>query len=101
MGPRWYHEPRVNSPGFVRARDRPKIVVIDSAEQGTIRFPRCHHGRPGFSVTTPRIATDGAELDLAATLLHSDRLSFRAEYDADLRAGYQSHTGLIKPLWQV
>ena len=51
-------------------------------------------------MTTPRIAADGARIGVAATLVKSDRLSFRAEYDGERRAGYQSHTGLLKVLWQ-
>jgi uncharacterized protein with beta-barrel porin domain len=51
-------------------------------------------------VTTPRIAADGARLGVAANLVRSDSLSFRAEYDGELRAGYQSHTGVLKVLWQ-
>jgi outer membrane autotransporter protein len=57
-------------------------------------------GGEAFAVTTPRIAADGARLGAAATLVSSDRLSFRAEYDGELRAGYQSHTGVLKVLWQ-
>ena len=57
-------------------------------------------GGEAFAVATPRIAADGARISVAATLVKSDRLSFRAEYDGELRAGYQSHTGLLKVLWQ-
>jgi len=57
-------------------------------------------GGQTFATTTPSIAADGARIGVAATLAANDRLSFRAEYDGELRDGYQSHTGLIKTVWQ-
>ena len=49
-----------------------------------------------FFSTTPRLAPDGARLNLASTLLYSDRLTVRAEYQGDLRSNYQAHTGLVR-----
>ena len=49
-----------------------------------------------FFSTTPRLAPDGARLNLAGTLLYSDRLTVRAEYQGDLRSNYQAHTGLVR-----
>jgi uncharacterized protein with beta-barrel porin domain len=57
-------------------------------------------GGETFAVAVPRVAADGARIDAAATLKRSERLSFGAEYDGELRAGYRSHTGLIKARWQ-
>ncbi|HZC17771.1 MAG TPA: autotransporter outer membrane beta-barrel domain-containing protein, partial [Caulobacteraceae bacterium] len=57
-------------------------------------------GGETFAVSIPRIAADGARLRAGATLESSDRLSFRLEYDGELRSGYQSHTGLFKLLWK-
>ncbi len=60
-------------------------------------------GGVSFATATPRAAQDGAELTLATTLAsipgQSDALSLRAEYDGDLRVGYQSHTGVLKFSW--
>jgi outer membrane autotransporter protein len=56
-------------------------------------------GGVNFTTTTPRAAPDGLQTTLAFTLQKTDRLSFRAEYDGDLRSDYQSHTGLIKAEW--
>ncbi|WP_146002807.1 autotransporter outer membrane beta-barrel domain-containing protein [Telmatospirillum siberiense] len=52
-----------------------------------------------FTTSTPRTSPDGAQIGVAATLEGTDALSFRAEYSGDLRADYQSHTGVIKVLW--
>ena len=49
-----------------------------------------------FFSTTPRLAPNGARLNLASTLLYSDRLTVRAEYQGDLRSNYQAHTGLVR-----
>jgi uncharacterized protein with beta-barrel porin domain len=57
-------------------------------------------GGETFVVSIPRIAADGARLRAGVTLDRSDRLSFRLEYDGELRSGYQSHTGLFKLLWK-
>jgi outer membrane autotransporter protein len=57
-------------------------------------------GGEAFAVTTPRIAADGARINVAVTLMKSDSLSFRAEYDGELRDGYQGHTGVFKLRWQ-
>ena len=56
-------------------------------------------GGQAFVTTTPRISANGARIDIAATLMRSAQLSIRAEYDGDLRSGYQSHTGIIKASW--
>jgi uncharacterized protein with beta-barrel porin domain len=56
-------------------------------------------GGVSFATAAPRAAQDGAQLMLAATLKQSDALSLRAEYDGDLRTGYQSHTGVLKFSW--
>jgi outer membrane autotransporter protein len=57
-------------------------------------------GGETFAVATPRVAADGTRIAAAATLKRSERLSFGAEYDGELRAGYRSHTGLIKARWK-
>jgi len=57
-------------------------------------------GGEAFAVTTPRISADGARIDVAAMLVKSDRLTFRAEYDGELRDDYESHTGFLKALWR-
>jgi outer membrane autotransporter protein len=56
-------------------------------------------GGQALAVTTTRIAADGARIGAAAELVSSDTVSFRAEYDGELRPGYQSHTGLVKVLF--
>jgi outer membrane autotransporter protein len=57
-------------------------------------------GGETFAITVPRGAADGARIGTAATLKRSERLSFGAEYNGELRAGYRSHTGSIKARWQ-
>lgn len=52
-----------------------------------------------FASSTPRNSPDGAQIGLAATLDGTDTLSFRTEYDAELRSNYQSHTGMLKLIW--
>jgi uncharacterized protein with beta-barrel porin domain len=56
-------------------------------------------GGVGFTTQTPRIAADGAQITVAATLQATDAISLRAEYDGDLRAAYQSQSGLVKFVW--
>jgi hypothetical protein len=55
-------------------------------------------GGEAFASTTPRVTPDGARIGLAATLNSDGDWSFRTEYEGELRAGYQSHTGLIKAI---
>ena len=57
-------------------------------------------GGETFVVTVPRGAADGARIGTAATLKRNERLSFGAEYNGELRAGYRSHTGSLKARWQ-
>lgn len=57
-------------------------------------------GGETFAVAVPRGAADGARIGTAATLKRNERLSFGAEYNGELRAGYRSHTGAIKARWQ-
>ena len=52
-----------------------------------------------MTTTTPRTAPDGVRIGLAAELGGDDALSFRAEYEGEMRAQYQSHTGVVKALW--
>jgi outer membrane autotransporter protein len=49
--------------------------------------------------TSPSTAADGVRLGLATTLESKGDLSFRAEYEGELRHQYQSHTGIIKVIW--
>ncbi|MDR3425370.1 MAG: autotransporter domain-containing protein [Alphaproteobacteria bacterium] len=56
-------------------------------------------GGVGFTTATPRVAADGAQIGLAATLDQSDDFKLRVEYDGDLRSGYSSHTGMLKGSW--
>lgn len=49
--------------------------------------------------STPRTVADGVRLGAAAALNGSDALSFRAEYESELRRKYQSHAGIIKVIW--
>lgn len=56
-------------------------------------------GGQAFAVTAPRTEPDGVRIGLAATLAGDESLSFHAEYEGELRAQYQSHTGLVKALW--
>lgn len=53
-----------------------------------------------LTTATPRVAQDGAQLTLAATLRHGDGFALRAEYDGDFRSDYISNDGLIKLNWQ-
>lgn len=52
-----------------------------------------------MAVSTPRTQADGVRIGLGAELSSTDDLTFRAEYEGELRAQYQSHTALIKTLW--
>lgn len=52
-----------------------------------------------FTTTTSRPAADGARIGLAVNLSSDDNLSFRAEYEGEVRHEYQSHTGMIKAIW--
>ncbi len=56
-------------------------------------------GGQAFSVSTPRTEPNGVRVGLAATLGTDGDLSFRAEYESELRPQYQSHTALLKTLW--
>jgi outer membrane autotransporter protein len=56
-------------------------------------------GGVAFTTETPRVAADGAQITMAATLQATDALSLRAEYDGDLRSAYQSQSGLVKFEW--
>jgi uncharacterized protein with beta-barrel porin domain len=56
-------------------------------------------GGVGFTTETPRVAADGAQITVAATLQATDAISLRAEYDGDLRSAYQSQSGLVKFQW--
>ena len=53
-------------------------------------------GGATFATTAARPSPDGAKLSLGTTLEQKDGLSLRLEYDGELRAGYQSHVGLIR-----
>ena len=68
-------------------------VEINRAKSGT----RCSGS--AFAVRTPRIAADGAEISLSATLTTHGPYTLRVEYDGELRSGYQSHTGQFKAGW--
>lgn len=57
-------------------------------------------GGQSFTSTTARPSPDGAKLNLAVTLDTTDNMSLRAEYEGDVRADYQSHTGLVKATWE-
>lgn len=52
-----------------------------------------------FTANNPRTAADGARLTAGAVLETAGDVSFRAEYDGEARADYQSHTGLVKITW--
>ncbi len=52
-----------------------------------------------YIVSSPRTSPDGIQVGLAATLNSSDDLSFRAEYEGEARAKFQSHTGMLKAVW--
>jgi uncharacterized protein with beta-barrel porin domain len=52
-----------------------------------------------FATSTPRLASDGAQIGLSATLEGSDSLSLRASYIGEMRPDYQSHTGTLKAIW--
>lgn len=56
-------------------------------------------GGETFATTTTRIAPDGVQWGLAATLNSDDALSFRAEYQGEARTKYQSHTAMVKAVW--
>ncbi len=49
-----------------------------------------------FFSRSPRVAPDGARLNVGATLAHINGVQFRAGYEGDLRSNYQSHTGLVR-----
>jgi uncharacterized protein with beta-barrel porin domain len=56
----------------------------------------CSLDGAAFNSSISRNSPDGAQLGLAATLNGSDNLSFRAEYNGEMRSNYQSHTGMIR-----
>ena len=56
-------------------------------------------GGTAFAVTTPRTEADGVRVGLAASINGDDALSLRAEYEGELRAHYQSHTGIVKAIY--
>jgi outer membrane autotransporter protein len=53
-------------------------------------------GGVGYTIATARLPSNGAQVGLGAGLRQGDELSFRLEYDGDLRDGYASHTGLLR-----
>ncbi|MEA4839241.1 MAG: autotransporter outer membrane beta-barrel domain-containing protein, partial [Rhodospirillaceae bacterium] len=56
-------------------------------------------GGESFAVSVPRSSANGARIGLAASLSGNDSVSFRFDYEAELRTRYQSHTGLVKAVW--
>lgn len=56
-------------------------------------------GGESFAVSVPRSSANGARIGLAASLSGNDSVSFRFDYEGELRARYQSHTGLVKAIW--
>lgn len=56
-------------------------------------------GGQAFAVSVPRTEADGVRIGLAAGFNGEGDVSFRAEYEGELRAQYQSHTGLVKAIW--
>jgi uncharacterized protein with beta-barrel porin domain len=52
-----------------------------------------------FTSSIARPAADGVRANVAATLVKSDTLTLRAEYEGELRPNYQSHTGMLKTTW--
>ncbi len=56
-------------------------------------------GGQAITTSVPRTEADGVKIGLAASLSGDDAMSLRAEYEGELRAQYQSHTGLVKAIW--
>ncbi|MDY0241413.1 MAG: autotransporter domain-containing protein [Rhodospirillaceae bacterium] len=56
-------------------------------------------GGESFAVSVPRSSANGARIGLAASLSGNDSVSFRFDYEGELRTRYQSHTGLVKAVW--
>jgi uncharacterized protein with beta-barrel porin domain len=52
-----------------------------------------------FPSLTARPASDGARVNVAATLDTVGDMSLRAEYEGEARQNYQSHTGMLKATW--
>lgn len=52
-----------------------------------------------FTSTVGRSSPDGAKMNLAMTLDTQGDVSFRAEYEGEVRPDYQSHSGLLKATW--
>ena len=57
-------------------------------------------GGVGFSTQSDRPLPNGLWIKAAIDLRKADELSFRLEYDGDLRGDYQSHSGLIKTTYR-
>lgn len=53
-------------------------------------------GGVGFVSTTARPSSDGARLSAGVELQPTDQVTVRAEYDAEIRSDYVSHTGLAR-----
>lgn len=53
-------------------------------------------GGVGFTTEAERPAADGLGLKAGLDLVHNATISFRGEYDSEIRRNYTSHAGLLK-----
>lgn len=74
-----------------------RVEWIHDYTQGAISTSGLMGGE-AYTSTSSRLSPDGARLGLAATLNTDGDWSFRSEYEAEVRPGYQNHTGLLKAI---
>lgn len=85
------------STGWGVLKPEMRVEWIHDYTQGAIATSGLMGGS-AFASSAPRVTPDGARLGLAASLNTDGEWSFRTEYEAELRNGYQSHTGLVKAI---
>ena len=72
-----------------------RIAWVHDYEQGLMSTSGLIGG-VDFTSGTVRPTVDGMLMNLAVGLQSSDEMTFRAEYEGEIRHDYQSHTGLLK-----
>jgi uncharacterized protein with beta-barrel porin domain len=76
-----------------------RLAWVHDYVQGAITTTGTMVNNPSYASGTARPASDGARVNVAATLETVGDLSLRAEYEGEARQNYQSHTGMLKATW--
>jgi uncharacterized protein with beta-barrel porin domain len=76
-----------------------RLAWVHDYVQGAIVTTGTMVGNTPYASGTARPASDGARVNVAATLETTDNMNLRAEYEGEGRQNYQSHTGMLKASW--